>query len=129
MRARAKTSVSSWLKLSGGTHIDGANNYRTQVEIAEALRSGRIQREDVFITTKCPGAMGLQATIQCAEDNLQMLGQYGVNTSGYMDLLLVHFPFVIKPECYGIAASAACEPPCHVSTRPCHERARAARTR
>ena len=111
VRARAKASVGSWLKLSGGTHIDGANNYRTQVEIAEALRSGRIQREDVFITTKCPGAMGLQATIQCAEDNLQMLGQYGVNTSGYMDLLLVHFPFVIKPECYGIAASAACEPP------------------
>ena len=45
VRARAKTSVSSWLKLSGGTHIDGANNYRTQVEIAEALRAGTFRRK------------------------------------------------------------------------------------
>jgi hypothetical protein len=47
--------------------------------------------------------------IQCAEDNLQMLGLYGVNTSGYMDLLLIHFPFVIKP----VRLCGALQP-CHV---------------
>ena len=110
VRASAKTAVGAWIDL-GGDHIDGANDYRTQVEIAEALRSspgGKIlKRSDVFITTKCPGAIGAAATYQCAEDALQMLGQYGVNTSGYIDLLLIHFPFVIKPECMGVAAPGA----------------------
>ena len=53
----------------------------------------------------------MTATIQCQEDNLQMLGEYGFNTSGYVDLLLVHFPFVIKPECYGLASGPPCDPP------------------
>ena len=106
VRAKAKASVASWLTLPGGTHIDGANDYRTQVEIGEAIAG--TDREALFLTTKCPGPMGFRATIQCAEDNLQMLGLYGVNTSGYIDLLLVHFPFVIKPECYGVATSPAC---------------------
>jgi len=36
----------------------------------------------------------------------------GVNTSGYLDLLLIHFPFTIKPECYGLAGlSPICEVP------------------
>mmetsp|Transcript_32193 Transcript_32193/g.88308 ORF Transcript_32193/g.88308 Transcript_32193/m.88308 type:complete len:197 (-) Transcript_32193:302-892(-) len=37
-----------------------------------------------------------------------MLGLYGLNTSGYIDLLLIHFPFVIKPECYGVSTDPAC---------------------
>lgn len=110
VRERAASSVGTWLTLSGGTHIDTANDYRTQVEIAEALRAGNISRDQVFLTTKCPGALGMAGTIQCAEDNLQMLGQYGVNTSGYIDLLLIHFPFVIKPRCYGIATAPECSP-------------------
>ena len=105
VRAKAKASVGDWLDL-GGRHIDGANDYRTQVEIGEAVEG--TDRESLFITTKCPGALGMQATIQCHEDNLQMLGQYGVNTSGYVDLLLIHFPFAIKPECYGVTTSADC---------------------
>lgn len=52
--------------------------------------------------------MGLTATVQCAEDNLQMLGQYGVNTSGFMDLLLIHFPNVIKPQCVGPSNDPEC---------------------
>lgn len=85
VRERARSAVGAWIKLPDGTHIDTANDYRTQAEIAEALRAANVPREKIFLTTKCPGAMGLAATIQCAEDNLQLLGQYGVNTSGYMD--------------------------------------------
>lgn len=106
-RERARAAVGSWLEL-GGTHIDGANDYRTQVEIGEALRDAKVPRESVFITTKCPGPMGMTATVQCAEDNLQMLGQYGVNSSGYIDLLLIHFPWVIKPQCVGINPPPEC---------------------
>ena len=110
VRAEAQSAVESWVEL-GGAHIDGANDYRTQVEVAKGLQSKHVARESVYITTKCPGAIGFEATIQCAEDALQMLGQYGTNTSGYVDLLLIHFPFVIKPECVGLATSPACNPP------------------
>jgi len=96
----ARFAVESWLRL-GGTHIDSANNYRTQVAVMEALRSAVPQRrrEEIYITTKCPGAIGYQATIQCADDNLQMLGQTHDGGYGYIDLLLVHFPFTMKPAC------------------------------
>ena len=100
VRAKAKASVMSWVDVKGD-HVDTANNYRTQLEVGEALAQKGVKREDIFITTKCPGPLGLTATIQCAEDNLQMLGLYGVNTTGYLDLLLIHYPNVIKPECYG----------------------------
>ncbi|KAH8046907.1 oxidoreductase [Aureococcus anophagefferens] len=104
VRAKAKASVGDWLDL-GGRHIDGANDYRTQVEIGEAVAAPTASRSS---SRRRPGALGMQATIQCHEDNLQMLGQYGVNTSGYVDLLLIHFPFAIKPECYGVTTSADC---------------------
>lgn len=95
----ARFAVESWLQI-GGTHIDGANDYRTQVSIAEAIRNTpNFLREEVFITTKCPGPMGYEALIQCADDNLQMLGQFTSQGPGYIDLLLIHFPFTIKPAC------------------------------
>lgn len=109
VRQRAKSAVSSWIELDG-THIDTANDYRTQVEVGEAVTSSGRQRSELFLTTKCPGPMGFLATIQCAEDNLQMLGQYGV-TTGYLDLLLIHFPFIIKPECYGSPSTEECKMP------------------
>ena len=45
VRASAKTAVGAWIDL-GGDHIDGANDYRTQVEIAEALRSDYFDRRE-----------------------------------------------------------------------------------
>ena len=110
VRRAARSSVAAWIAM-GGTHIDTANDYRTQLEVGEAVAASGADRSSLFLTTKCPGPMGFAATIQCAEDNLQMLGQYGVNTSGYIDLLLIHFPFVIKPECYGIAHTPECKVP------------------
>jgi len=111
VREKAKSSVTSWIELKGD-HIDGANDYRTQLEIGQALKEGAVKREEVFITTKCPGAIGMTATVQCSEDNLQMLGLYGVNTSGYVDLLLIHFPTVIKPQCVGPSSDSDIQAEC-----------------
>jgi len=58
-----------------------------------------VAREDVFITTKCPGTIGHEAILQCADDNLQMLGQFGSKGVQYIDLLLIHFPGTVKPGC------------------------------
>ena len=61
------------------------------------------------VPLRCPGAIGYNATLQCVEDNLQMLGFYG-DEKPYLDLLLVHFPFAVKPECLGVS-TAGCEVP------------------
>lgn len=115
VRAKAKASVMSWVDVKGD-HVDTANNYRTQLEVGEALAQKGVKREDIFITTKCPGPLGLTATIQCAEDNLQMLGLYGVNTTGYLDLLLIHYPNVVKPECYGPSSDPDIQKECAASS-------------
>jgi diketogulonate reductase-like aldo/keto reductase len=94
----------------GGTHLDAANDYRTQTSIGAALKNTpQYRREEVFLTTKCPGAIGYQGIIQCADDNLQMLGQFTDQGPGYIDLLLVHFPFTIKPMCRFNSSSAECQ--------------------
>mmetsp|Transcript_129155 Transcript_129155/g.325916 ORF Transcript_129155/g.325916 Transcript_129155/m.325916 type:complete len:337 (+) Transcript_129155:109-1119(+) len=110
VQQHARFAVESWLHM-GGTHIDGANDYRTQTSVAEALLSSGLPRDEVFITTKCPGAIGYEATIQCADDNLQMLGQFGTQGVAYIDLLLVHFPFVMKPVCRFNRNTPECQPP------------------
>merc|ERR1719272_1197085 len=40
---------------------------------------------------------------------MQMLGQFGTNGPAYIDLLLVHFPFVIKTECRFNPKSSECQ--------------------
>eukprot|EP00442_Polarella_glacialis_P053985 CAMPEP_0115057740 /NCGR_PEP_ID=MMETSP0227-20121206/5938_1 /TAXON_ID=89957 /ORGANISM="Polarella glacialis, Strain CCMP 1383" /LENGTH=333 /DNA_ID=CAMNT_0002442601 /DNA_START=80 /DNA_END=1081 /DNA_ORIENTATION=+ len=102
----ARFAVENWLRI-GGTHIDAANDYRTQSDISAALKT--VPREEVFITTKCPGTIGYQALIQCADDNLQMLGQFTDKGPGYIDLLLIHFPFSIKPVCRFNKAAPECQ--------------------
>eukprot|EP00490_Sorites_sp_Unknown_P026394 CAMPEP_0114651670 /NCGR_PEP_ID=MMETSP0191-20121206/8490_1 /TAXON_ID=126664 /ORGANISM="Sorites sp." /LENGTH=321 /DNA_ID=CAMNT_0001865945 /DNA_START=38 /DNA_END=1004 /DNA_ORIENTATION=+ len=109
-QVHARRAVQSWLQDIGGTHVDTANDYRTQVQVGEALKASGRSRQEVFITTKCPGAIGFNATVQCIEDNLQMLGFYG-EEKPYIDLVLVHFPFAIKPECIGITEGSACQVP------------------
>jgi 2,5-diketo-D-gluconate reductase A len=105
----ARFAVETWLHL-GGTHVDTANDYRTQTSIATALaNTPGYKREEVFLTTKCPGAIGYQGIIQCADDNLQMLGQFTEQGPGYIDLLLVHFPFTVKPMCRFNRAAPECQ--------------------
>lgn len=106
----ARQAVQSWLQSVGGTHVDTANDYRTQVQVGEALKASGLAREEAFVTTKCPGAIGFNATLQCIEDNIQMLGFYS-EEKPYIDLVLVHFPFAIKPECNGVTGGSECEAP------------------
>lgn len=108
IKQHARWAIDEWLHI-GGTHVDGANDYRTQTSIAEALQSSGLKREDVYITTKCPGAIGYQATIQCADDNMQMLGQFGTHGASYIDMLLIHFPFIMNPECRFNRHAPACK--------------------
>jgi len=107
----ARFAAETWLHL-GGTHIDTANDYRTQTSVASALKNTpHYDRNELFLTTKCPGAIGYQAIIQCADDNLQMLGQFTEQGPGYIDLLLVHFPMVLKPMCRFNRAAPECQKP------------------
>ena len=53
---------------------------------------------NVFFLTACSscvhsGPLGFAGTLQCVDDNLMMLGV------DYIDLLMVHWPRRIKPEC------------------------------
>jgi len=106
----ARFAAENWLHM-GGTHLDTANDYNTQTSLGAVLNSGNIKREEVFVTTKCPGPIGFAATVQCATDNLQMLGQFGTKGVQYIDLLLIHFPFLVKPACQFSRAAPECQPP------------------
>lgn len=71
----------------GYTHIDTAWMYQNQREIGKALRDVRIDREDLFLTTKIWGTHLRHAEVlsqfeECLRD-LQM---------DYVDLLLIHHP-------------------------------------
>ena len=71
----------------GYTHIDTAWMYQNQREIGKALRDIRIDRDDLFLTTKVRGnhlthAFVLSQFEECIND-LQM---------DYVDLLLIHHP-------------------------------------
>ncbi len=71
----------------GYTHIDTAWMYQNQREIGKALRDVRIDREDLFLTTKIWGTHLRHAEVlsqfeECLSD-LQM---------DYVDLLLIHHP-------------------------------------
>jgi len=109
-KQHAVWSIEEWLHI-GGTHIDGANDYKTQTSIAEALQASGVKRENVFITTKCPGAIGYEATMQCADDAMQMLNQFGTHGAAYIDLLLLHFPIILAPECRFNKLAPACQGP------------------
>eukprot|EP00747_Dinoflagellata_sp_TGD_P068300 gnl/TRDRNA2_/TRDRNA2_155653_c0_seq1.p1 gnl/TRDRNA2_/TRDRNA2_155653_c0~~gnl/TRDRNA2_/TRDRNA2_155653_c0_seq1.p1 ORF type:complete len:367 (-),score=55.32 gnl/TRDRNA2_/TRDRNA2_155653_c0_seq1:62-1162(-) len=94
LKAYTVSSYQSWFDL-GGRGIDTANDYKDQVTIGQFWPTTGIRREDLFITTKCPGVIGYEATLQCVDDNMQMLNLLGDENkavNGYIDLLLIHFP-------------------------------------
>lgn len=108
--AHARGLASEWLA-AGGRHVDTANHYKTQPAIADALAASGLRRSDVFITTKCPGAIGYDGTMQCVDDNLQLLRQFGEDV-GYIDLLLIHYAGKIEPKCrFTRGHAAGCDPP------------------
>jgi len=78
----AATIVKNWLDL-GGRGIDTAWIYRDQKEVAKAIVEAGVPRQDLFITSKIPGCLGVKAMV---ESDLAQLD------TDYIDLLLIHFP-------------------------------------
>jgi len=80
----AYNSVRAALEV-GYRHIDTATMYRNEDKVGAAVRDSGLDRQDVFITTKCPpGNAGREA--QTLDASLKALG------TGYVDLWLVHWP-------------------------------------
>jgi aldehyde reductase len=81
---------------AGFRHFDCAERYRNEREVGEALQAefatGKIAREDVFITTKLWNSNHRPERVEPAFDaSCQRLG------ISYADLYLIHTPFAFQP--------------------------------
>ena len=71
----------------GYRHIDTAAMYDNEEEVGEAIAASSVPREDIFLTTKVWHTDLAPADIRrSAEASLKRLG------TGYVDLLLIHWP-------------------------------------
>ena len=79
----------------GYRHIDGAHCYQNEEEVGkgikDALASGKVKREDLFVTTKlwCTYHTRVEEALQ---GSLERLGL------DYLDLYLVHWPLAMNPN-------------------------------
>lgn len=79
-------SVKTALSL-GYRHVDTAQLYGNEAEVARAVKESGIPREEVWITTKVwRSSFGYQKTLDSLEKSLQKM------KLGYVDLLLLHCP-------------------------------------
>lgn len=69
----------------GYRHIDTATGYSNEGRVGAALRDSRIERTEVFVTTKCPPERAGRE-MQTLEESLHALGV------DFVDLWLVHWP-------------------------------------
>ena len=71
----------------GYRHVDTARMYGNEAEVGRAVRDSGLAREDIFVTTKIwPDDLAYADVGRCADDSLRNLG------TGYVDLLLIHWP-------------------------------------
>ncbi|KUJ20456.1 Aldo/keto reductase [Mollisia scopiformis] len=72
----------------GFRHIDGSDAYGTEEEIGVAIKESGVPREELFVTTKVlEGIYDVPAAIKASLAKLQL---------GYVDLYLLHSPYVAK---------------------------------
>ncbi|KAH9509436.1 hypothetical protein Btru_045881 [Bulinus truncatus] len=76
----------------GYRHIDTAATYENEEEIGQVVddrvKAGRLNRKDLFITTKIPSThLKKEATIESAQASLAKL------KTNYVDMLLIHHPW------------------------------------
>src|ERR1700709_2510149 len=81
---------------AGFRHFDGAERYRNEGEVGEALQAGLvaggIARGDLFVTTKLWNTNHRPERVEPAfEASLKRLGLE------YLDLYLIHTPFAFQP--------------------------------
>ncbi|RPD78335.1 Aldo/keto reductase [Lentinus tigrinus ALCF2SS1-7] len=73
---------------AGYRHIDTAQAYRNEAHVGSAVRESGLERNDVFITTKCISKThGYDKTLRAVDVSLERLAVE------YVDLFLIHDPF------------------------------------
>ncbi|KAI0930646.1 hypothetical protein AcW1_003614 [Taiwanofungus camphoratus] len=81
-----KESVLEAFKV-GYRHIDSAQAYRNEAQVGSAVKESGLDREDVFITTKCINKThGYESTLHGVDASLSTFG------FDYIDLFLIHDP-------------------------------------
>lgn len=76
-----------WALEAGYRHFDSAQAYDNEQFLGQALRESKVDRKDIFITTKIDtDNLGFNDIIPSFEKSLKKL------QSDYVDLLLIHFP-------------------------------------
>jgi len=102
---------------TGYRHIDTAALYNNEHVIGKTLKkwfdSGKLKREDIFITTKLPGCQPPDKVEGLLKESLEKL------QLDYVDLYLIHFPLHLKRHPFDSTAPASqteTEPTDHVAT-------------
>jgi alcohol dehydrogenase (NADP+) len=93
----ATTIIATKYALEAGfRHFDGAERYRNESEVGEALKEGLIAngitREDIFVTTKLWNTNHRPERVEPAFE--ASLNRLQLN---YLDLYLIHTPFAFQP--------------------------------
>ena len=71
----------------GYRHIDTAEMYRNEAEVGRAIADSKVDRSEIFLTTKVSAAhLRYDGVLEAAESSLQRLGLETI------DLYLVHWP-------------------------------------
>ncbi|KIM45210.1 hypothetical protein M413DRAFT_441890 [Hebeloma cylindrosporum] len=82
----ARPSVIEAFK-AGYRHVDSAQVYRNEAQVAEAVRESGLDRGEVFITTKCTSKThGYESTKKGVDASLEKM------KFDYVDLFLIHDP-------------------------------------
>ncbi|KAF8598762.1 Aldo/keto reductase [Ceratobasidium sp. AG-I] len=71
----------------GYRHVDSAQMYRNENAVGQAVKESGINREEIFVTTKCASrSHGYESTLKGVDDSLSKFG------FDYIDLFLIHDP-------------------------------------
>lgn len=94
-KGEVEAAIEHAIVKAGIRHIDGAFFYRNEEEVGEGIRralaSGKVTREELFITTKVWPSFHNRVE-ESLNASLKSLGL------DYVDLLLVHWPFGFNPN-------------------------------
>ncbi|CAF3825728.1 unnamed protein product [Rotaria sordida] len=89
----SQKAVYTWLSKAGGRRLDCANSYYNHRSVARGIEQSHVDRSQIFILSKVGPTfpLGFNETIQQTLDILQQL------QTGWIDLLLVHWPVMKHP--------------------------------
>jgi 2,5-diketo-D-gluconate reductase A len=88
---RETLKVVSEALATGYRHIDTAAAYGNEAQVGEAIRASRLDRREVFLTTKCANSdHGYEEAKRALRRSLERLG------FDYVDLYLIHWPVPVR---------------------------------